>query len=316
LIAAERDLVFNIIFTPGTFRYLRLFTRSLLQNSAVRFRLVANACPADELALMHEFRHQFEDRVVEIRRLATEVLVSHGRALEELYTTDDGGLFCFMDSDIKAKGPYMDEYLSRLPRCAAVTGAMPMFPTESRDEQAYGLSGMHVVADDGFVFGSSYLALYVRAAVDEARERFGVRFVPYRWQQIPEAARDTLLAMDRGAGLYDTAKVLNVLLQAHGHAVEHVDHPNLAHIGGMSDYLSRRATASTTNGSGSQGRRRLRDGSADRRRDLASFAAATLQRLSDGLAPPPLPPDLDERNTPLFRAVQQEVVDLVSTYST
>ena len=45
----EHELVFNIVFTPATFRWLHLFTLSLIEHSRVRFRLIANGCSPDEV---------------------------------------------------------------------------------------------------------------------------------------------------------------------------------------------------------------------------------------------------------------------------
>ena len=46
------ELQFNVIYTPGTVRYLTPFIASLLRWSDCRYRLVANGCSDDEVKLL------------------------------------------------------------------------------------------------------------------------------------------------------------------------------------------------------------------------------------------------------------------------
>ena len=60
---AEADVVFNVVYTPRTFRYLRWFVVSLVAHSDTRFRLVANGCGEDEVDQMRELAQRLPDQI-------------------------------------------------------------------------------------------------------------------------------------------------------------------------------------------------------------------------------------------------------------
>ncbi len=88
------------------------------------------------------------------------------------------------------------------------------------------------------MFGSPHLALYRREALDETCARWGVGL----GSAGPELRDDTKARMaEMGHGhyiVYDTAKIVNTLLQGDGHPLVHRDLPQLVHIGGLAHYLS------------------------------------------------------------------------------
>jgi len=314
--AREGDFVFNIVITPGTFRYLQLFTRSLVVNSDARFRLVVNGCPPEELPALHALAAASGGRV-ETVQLSSPAMVPHGAALDEIYEAhDDGAYFCFMDSDVKAKRPFMSEFVELLDPFDAVTSGNvawsddSILPTGSKD-----LAGRHAVGQDGFAYGSSYLAIYKRAAVARVRERWGVTFRAGAHDGLPRAAREQLVAMNRRFELYDTAKAFNILFQGDGFALTHVDNPALVHIGGISQYLSdpsvlgRGPGRETSTGDESELPWFATSGAGRDRWDFARWAAALLRTIVDGEPAPQLPtaPIARERAT----AVQRELLDLV-----
>src|SRR5882672_8255229 len=107
----EVDHVFNVVITPGTFRYLSWFTRSLLDQSAVRVRLVANGCSREEVGAIHAFAVTHAGRV-DTYALPTLRMLAHGAALDAIYEACvDGDAFCFVDSDVEAKRPFMSAFL-------------------------------------------------------------------------------------------------------------------------------------------------------------------------------------------------------------
>jgi hypothetical protein len=312
----EGDFVFNVVITPGTFRYLQLFTRSLIANSEARFRLVVNGCPAHELAGMHALAAAHDGRV-EVVPLSSPTMVPHGAALDEIYAArDDGDYFCFMDSDVKAKRPFMGVFAELLDRFDAVTSGNiawsddAVLPAGSPD-----LVGRHAVGHDGFVYGSSYLAIYRRAAAERVREQWGVTFRAGAHAQLPGPVQQRLVEMNRRFELYDTAKAFNILLQGEGFALTHVDNPALVHIGGISQYLSdptvlARGSAPEELEGGDSTRPWFAASGAGRDRwDFARWAAALLRSIVDGEAAPQLPelPVARER----AMAVQRELLDLV-----
>lgn len=312
--ARESDFVFNIVVTPGTFHFLQLFTRSLLAQSEVQIRLVANGCPEDEVKALRDFAGE-NARRVSVVALSSASMVPHGVALEEIYTLrDDGAYFCFLDSDVKARRPFMEMFLDLLTRADVVTSCNvawsddTVLPAGSLD-----LAGRHAVGADGFVYGASFLAIYNRPAVQRVREQWDVTFRAYAFDQMPVTWQERLVAMGRRFRLYDTAKTLNILLQGEGFTVSHVDNPALLHIGGISQYLSDPSVLGRDSEPGSADGRPLpwfaTSGAGRERWDFAQWTAATLRSLVDG-GPAPALPD-DEQQRPRATEVRRELLDLV-----
>jgi hypothetical protein len=302
--AAPREdcFVWNVIFTPGTFRYLVYFTRSLLAMADARVRVVANGCSHDEVQLMRAFTALHGERA-EVVEIPGATLVAHGVALNSLYDSyDDGEYFCFIDTDVKATDRFMPMLQDALDDCAIVTSGKPAWTDDTTlPPGARDLAGRHFVDADGFVYGSSYTALYRRSAVDALRARWPVTFEAYAHGRLPQAVQDRLAAMGRQFDLYDTAKVCNILMQGEGQHVSYVDHRALFHIGGISQYVSRAARPSPI----------APTGQAVVRWNFARWAAATLVALVDGDSPPE---PADEIALPSARATRHELEDLVARY--
>jgi hypothetical protein len=130
--------------------------------------------------------------------------------------------------------------------------------------------------------------------------------------------------LGRRFDLYDTAKVVNILLQADGDTVVHIDHPNLVHVGGMSvEYLCEafgvrpmdlwvewERSLQPTGGpepppldaSGVQP-------------DPARVAALALRCLVRGEPLPPIPPSLDAASAARLRKVLDQLRNLVEQYA-
>jgi len=304
---ADARFVFNVVMTPGTFRYLRLFTRSLIVHSNVGIRIAANGCPADELQLMRAFASEQDGRV-DVFELSGPRMVPHGAALDELFAAhDDGDYFCFVDSDVKAKRPFMTTFLELLERVDVVTSGNvawsddSILPPETPD-----LVGRHAVGHDGFVYGSSYLAIYGRSQIERIRESWDVTFRAYAFDALAPSVQRRLAEMGREFRLYDTAKVFNILLQGDGFVLTHVDNPALVHVGGISQYLS---------DPGVLGRASdppvpwfAASGTGRERWDFARWAAATLRSIVDGEPAPELPEEPAQRRR--ATELQGELLDL------
>jgi hypothetical protein len=309
---SETEFVLNIVITPGTFRFLSIFTRSLLAHSRVGIRLVANGCPPGDLDLMREFAGAGAPRV-EVSACAGAGMIPHGAALDETYAShDDGEYFCFLDSDVLAKQPFMAAFAALLTQFDVVTSCNVAWSDDTvLPDDARALVGRHAVGHDGFAYGTSYLAIYRRIAVAQVRDRWGVTFSTYAHDQLPLPAQQRLEAMGRQFALYDTAKALNILLQGEGFTLTHVDNPALVHLGGISQYLSdpsvlgRSPTSSTADGpvpwfaASATGRERW---------DFAHWVAALLRSLVEGGPAPELPAEGDARSR--AASVQRELVAL------
>jgi hypothetical protein len=310
--ATASDFVFNVVITPGTFRYLRLFTASLLAQSGVQLRLVANGCSPEELREMRSFATDAGARTT-VFALSGSSMVPHGVALDQIYAaTDDGDFFCFVDSDVKATGPFMDLFLALLTRADLVTSCSVAWSDDTvLPPDASDLVGRHSIGHDGFVYGSSYLAIYRRDRVEQVRSAWPVTFRAYAYDKLPELVQRRLEEMGRRFRLYDTAKVLNILLQGDGGVLTHAENPALVHIGGISQYLSDPSVLAR----GAQATARdapvpwfADSGSGRQRWDFARWAAAVLRNIVDGEPLPELPDD------PMLRLraaeVQRELLDL------
>jgi hypothetical protein len=297
--------------TPGTFRYLQLFTRSLLAQSELRVRIAANGCPAGELQLMRRFAEDHGPRV-EVFELSGSTMVPHGLALDEIFgECDDGDYFFFVDSDVKARRPFMEMFLALLARFDVVTSCNVAWSDDSiLPVAATDLVGRHAVGHDGFVYGSSYLAIYRRAAIERVRSAWGVTFRAYPYDRLAPTVQRRLAEMGRQFRLYDTAKVLNILLQGDGFALTHVDNPALAHVGGISQYLSDPSVLgrTDTSASGASVPWFATSGAGRQRWDFARWAAAMLRSIVDGEPAPELPADPAQRSR--ANEVQRELLDL------
>ena len=96
---------FNIIFTPGTVKYLSLFLWSLLKWSDCSFRLVSNGCLPPERRYLKKLSRQ--NPRLEFWAIPTQNSKPHGLALNYLHAMTHSKHFCFMDSDIFATGDFI-----------------------------------------------------------------------------------------------------------------------------------------------------------------------------------------------------------------
>jgi hypothetical protein len=68
--------------------------------------------------------------------------------------------------------------------------------------------------------------------------RWGVGFGSAGEQEVPGPTMEALRAAGQENWLYDTGKMVNILLQEDGNRLCHLEHAALLHIGGLSHYLS------------------------------------------------------------------------------
>lgn len=232
--------VFNIVWTGDVFDHLQVFTASVLHQSEARFRFVANGCPPAQIAAMERFAALHPGRVVEVLDVSSPRMVPHGAALDTVFEQrDDGELFCFIDPDILAVAPFMPRFAEALDQHDAVTSGKEVWSeTNVRPDGHAGVNGEYFYDRDGFVFGSPHLAIYRRGALDDTLGRWGVGFGSGGEHNISAEALRRIEEFGRAYWIYDTGKIVNILLQADGHTLTHAENPDLVHVGGVSHFLA------------------------------------------------------------------------------
>lgn len=306
--------VFNIVVTGHTFWHLRFFVCSLVHNSDAGFRLVANGCTPEALTLMDDYAVAHPDRVVEVMDVSPTEMTAHGVAMDRVRASrDDGELFCFVDPDIKATGSFLDPFLELLRTHSAVTSGKEVWTDDNvvpDDHLGLALGGRHFFHPDGFVYGTPHMAMYHRADLDDTCDRWGVGFGS-AGPDLSAAARQVLAAAGHLYKVYDTGKIVNILLQLDGGSLQHIDPDGLLHIGGMSHFL---APATGEKSGEVEPPHWAKHKNVEARLVVARYTAALLRSLIERTPQPALPTGLEARMEERLLLVRREVVDLVERY--
>jgi hypothetical protein len=114
--------------------------------------------------------------------------------------------------------------------------------------------------------------------------------------------------------VYDTGKIVNVLLQLDGRTLRHVDPDELIHIGGMSHFLS--PPDPGAKGGEVEAPSWAAYDAMEPRLAVTRYTAALLRSLVEDTERPALPYDLDPALEDRLLFVRDEVVDLVRRYRT
>lgn len=322
----SHGLTFNLVFVGDSFLDFHLFTTSVLEHCDESIRLVANGCTADARHAMAAWAADRAERVVEVLDVSP-VTVSHGAALDRtLAQRDDGDHFAFLDTDIKARGPFVAELLAVLDTGVdAVTAGRSVFtPLGGVPAAGPWVIGDNFYDEHGFELGSAHAAIYRRAPLVATTDRWAVGFGSsgvdsgVEGGELPTPAAEHLLATGHPHTTYDSVKVLNILFQEDGNKLRHVDVANLLHIGGLSTdrsepthfgpYLERlRADLRKAGDPGSFARTFPE---AMRRRRGHVHLGAVLRAVGAGEAIPPLPDGLDADEERLLVWLTEEIVGL------
>jgi hypothetical protein len=309
----EADVTFNVVWTRGSFDYLQYFVASQIANSGARFRFVVNACAPAQVEEMRRAAARCPDRIVEVL-VVSEELIGHGVALEIVrQRRDDGRVFAAIDPDIKANAPFVEDLLALLVGdVVAVSSATEVWSTTNVvPEGSWGVAGEHFYDRDGFTFGGPHLVLYRRDALDATCDRWGVT-LGSAGPEIPVPTRARLEEFGRSFAVFDTGKIVNVLLQADGgHVVQH-ELEQLVHIGGMSHYFEPSGQVVADDGTTRPGWARhenVRD-----RFVVTRYTAELLDALRTGAEPPVAPDGLAPPLQAKMERVHAEVVDLMEAH--
>ncbi len=228
-------LCFHIIYIPGTVKPLQLLLHSLLKWSDCTFRLVANGCSADEVCALQ--RLCANNPRLSFMALPTSQLLIHGDALNYLQAQCQDAYFCFMDSDIYAVAPFMPDFLPLLTQYSGIFSGMPLRYPQSGLAVPAGQTfwaGPYTHAPTGICLGSTFFAIYNNQVITEIRRTTGIGFTKYCWEAIPPAYQVRIKALGLCHEIYDTGKVLNLILYLHNYALRQQPCPALCHIEAVS----------------------------------------------------------------------------------
>jgi hypothetical protein len=309
----DSAFVFNVVWTGSVFPYLRHFVVSQLRHSGARFRFVANGCPPDQVRLMERFAEASGGRVTDVFVSSTR-MDRHGAALDAvLAARDDSEFFCFVDPDILAGRPYLRDFADLLDGgCAAVTSGRGVWTDDVVVPPGHpGVPGECFYSQGGYLFGSPHFAMYRRAPLLETIARWGVGFGSAGGGDLTPQAEDALAAAGHRYWIYDTGKIVNILLQEDGHRLDHFEHPVLLHIGGMSHYLAPPKGAGEAPSDGEASDLGLPWPPA--RLEVARYTAALLRALSHGEPSPAPPTGLDPDLAGRLDRVRAAVTGLFAT---
>jgi hypothetical protein len=314
-VPGESAFVFNIVWTGRVFPWLQYLVASQIDRCDARFRFVANGCPPDQLDLMERFAGRSRGRVVEVLE-ASATMERHGTALDRtLLTRDDGDYFCFIDPDIAATGPFLGDFVEALESgCSAVTSGKGVWNDDVTVPPGHlGVPGECFYSPDGFLFGSPHFAIYRKGPLLETIERWGVGFGS-AGPDIPDDAKERLEAAGHHYWLYDTGKIVNILLQDGGGTLCHFEHAALLHIGGMSHYLSPPEYEGDVDAANAEPDRTKWPWPAERLA-VARYTASLLRDLAARRPEPPMPQGLDDALQQKLATVREAIVEVVGTYS-
>ena len=315
VVPRQRDLVFNVVVTGGLFGLMQSFVASLMHHSSARFRLVTNACTAASIEEMEQFAREHDDQIVEVLDVSPETMVGHGEALERvLARRDDGAWFCFVDADIKARGPWLEAFIELLDDVDVVSSGKEVWTDDNvvaEEHLGIGLGGRHFYHPNGFVYGCPHLGIYRRSSLDDTRERWGVG-LGHRGDDLGAEATRRLDEAGHLYRMYDTAKVVNILMQLDGYTLVHEENPQLVHIGGLSHYLAPSEWDIRTGDGVEPGWTRTRG--VEARAAVARYAAAVLRAATSNQDVPDVPSDVDPNLEERLQLVRVELVDMVARH--
>ncbi|NNE08123.1 MAG: hypothetical protein HKN20_06130 [Gemmatimonadetes bacterium] len=228
-------ITLNVIFTPRTPARLIPFATSLLKGSGVTIRLVDNGCGADESPLLREAAER-SDRI-SYYSLAAESPVEHGLALNHLFERFREEHFAMADSDVIASGDFMADLHPLLRAGTSVFSGSPVWATENDvviSKESTWIGARHREFEDGTSAGNSYFAIYPRAALESVWDAAPRGFGVVDSYELPRERRDAFAGRGWRFVLFDTTRVLNLLLLLAGHDLAHRVLPDLHHVGGFS----------------------------------------------------------------------------------
>jgi len=225
---------FNVIFIPGTVDFQSIALMSLLLNSDLKFRLVGNSLNQKEAALLAQIS-ECSDRLSWVN-FESKHIIPHGTLVDLLLLSESDGYFAFCDSDLFLFNTLEQQHIKTLMGDAAVFSSGGRI--ENQDDVTYAgfKGGATTVSPDGLIdLATSFFCLYQRRALEQVRSDYHVGFEQYRKRsQIPSNALAVVERLGLEYDMFDTGKLISVLLHEMGEQKVYAELPGLVHIGGMS----------------------------------------------------------------------------------
>ena len=225
---------FNVIFIPGTVDFQSIALLSLLLNSDLKFRLVGNSLNQKEATLLHQIS-ELSDRLSWVN-FESEHIIPHGTLVDLLFASETQDWFAFCDSDLFMFEPLGQDQIIELVGNAAVFSSGGRI--ENQDDVTYAgfKGGATTVSPDGNIdLATSFFCLYQRQPLEQINTQYQVGFEQYRQtSQIPKKAQAVVDGNQLTYEMFDTGKLISVLLHAMGCKKVYAELDGLVHIGGMS----------------------------------------------------------------------------------
>lgn len=230
------QLRFNIIYTPQTVRYLTPFITTLLRWSDCRYRLISNGCSAEEVELLQQVA-ALDDRL-ELLMMPEPRMIPHGDMLNFMQAEEESAHFCFMDSDVLATGPFLQDFAPDIATSDCFSSCLPLW--HNADDITIPtwfehMHGIHAYTESGMTIACDYFVVYDNHKLTQTMQDSGVAMEVIGWQDLPANAQQTLQKMGQQKADYDTGKVITMLMLDQGMQIGFRQSDLLKHIGGFTE---------------------------------------------------------------------------------
>ena len=178
-------------------------------------------------------------------------MVKHGQALAYLQKRESSDYFCFMDSDILATGDFLSALVPDLTHQTAMFSGSPLWSSPNEQvlpDNDTRMRGWYSTTHTGVCLGSTYFAIYDNDALTRCVDTTGIDFCRYSWSNVPISHQQQLREMGLQKDVYDTGKLLNLLLFTEGRKLVNQNSPCLQHLGGISTYQAGLRSQQLTSG--------------------------------------------------------------------
>ena len=225
---------FNVIFIPGTVDYQSIALISLLLNSDLNFRLVGNSLNQNEASLLKQISDCSER--LSCINFESDHIIPHGTLLDLMLLSEVDEFYTFCDSDLFLFSELKQSQLINYIGDSAVFSSGGRIENQDNAVYAGFKGGATTVSPDGKIeLATSFFCIYRRQPLIQLLDTYQVGFEQYRTvSQIPAKAMQVVENMDLVFEMFDTGKLISVLLHELGYKKRYQELEGLAHIGGMS----------------------------------------------------------------------------------